>query len=60
MIVGTGLLPKQAQPCHGTGSWIVEEITKQDEAQGEEKQEQLMKDEEKNKTKEEKYFHLQN
>ena len=35
MIKGTGLLPMQVQPCHGTRSQIVKEITNQDESQSE-------------------------
>ena len=59
MILGAGLLPKQAQPCHGSGSQPVKEITKQDKAQKKEKQEKVLRVEEANKTEEEQLSHPQ-
>ena len=38
MILVFGLLPKQAQPCHGSGPQTIEGITKRDKAQVEDKQ----------------------
>ena len=50
MILVFGLLPKQAQPCHGSGPRTIEGITKQDEAQVEDKQGKMSRVEEANKT----------
>ena len=50
MILVFGLLPKQAQPCHGSGPQTIEVITKQDKAQVEDKQGKMSKVEEANKT----------
>ena len=59
VILGAGLLPKQGQPCHGSGPQTVEEITKQDKARKKEKQEKVLRVKEANKTEEEKLFHPQ-
>ena len=50
MILVFGLLPKQAQPCHGSGPRTIEGITKRDEDQVEDKQGKMLKVEEASKT----------
>ena len=59
MILGAGLLAKQAQPCHGIRSQPVKEIRKQDKAQNEEKQGEVSRVEEGNKTEVEGLSYLQ-
>ena len=50
MILVIGLLPKQAQPCHGSGPQTIKGITKQDEAQEEDEQGKMSRVEEANNT----------
>ena len=57
MLLVFGLLPKQAQPCHGSGPQTIEGIMKQDEAQVENKQGKMLRVEEANKA--ERLSHLQ-
>ena len=57
MLLVFGLLPKQAQPCHGSGPRTIKGITKQDEAQVENKQGKMSRVEEANKA--EQLSHLQ-
>ena len=49
MLLVFGLLPKQAQPCHGSGPQTIKGITKQNEAQVENKQGKMLRVEEANK-----------
>ena len=59
VMLGAGLLPKQAQPCHGSGSWPVDKVVKQDNAQIKEKQEKVLRAGEVIKTEEENLSHPQ-
>ena len=59
MLLVIGLLPKQAQPCHGSGPQATKGITKQDEAQEEDEQGKMSRVEEANKTEAEGLSHLQ-